>query len=71
MSGRLVRTLVDGRRDARRHEVAWDGNNGSGTELAEGVYYYVCRVFEQRVTGTEESTDVLSGYIELIRGNSE
>jgi gliding motility-associated-like protein len=49
----------------------WEGTNGNGAELAEGVYYYVCRVFEQRVTGTEESTDVLSGYIELIRGSSE
>lgn len=49
----------------------WNGSNGNGTELAEGVYYYVCRVFEQRVTGIEESTEVLSGYIELIRGNGE
>lgn len=49
----------------------WDGTNGSGSELAEGTYYYVCRVFEQRVTGTVEKEEVLSGYIELIRGGSD
>ncbi len=45
----------------------WNGTNNNGQELADGVYYYVCRVFEQRVTGTLESPDALSGYIEVIR----
>ncbi len=47
----------------------WDGRNSSGQDLAEGAYYYVCRVFEQRVSGTVESDTILSGYIELLRGN--
>jgi len=46
----------------------WNGTNTSGDQLEDGVYYYVCRVFEQRVGGTTESKDLLKGYIELIRG---
>jgi len=34
------------------------------------VYYYVCRVFEQRLSGVQERQQELSGYIELIRGGS-
>ena len=47
----------------------WDGTNLSGKELPDGVYYYTCRVFEQRVNGTIARPDILSGYIELLRGN--
>ena len=32
-------------------EIRWNGNNLSGKPLAEGVYYYTCKVFENRVTG--------------------
>ena len=46
----------------------WDGRNLKGQELAEGVYYYTCRVFEQRVAGITPAAGILSGYIELIRG---
>ncbi|GJM33818.1 MAG: hypothetical protein DHS20C18_28190 [Saprospiraceae bacterium] len=47
----------------------WDGTNLRGEQLTEGVYYYRCKVFEQRVSvepvvGQQQ----LSGYIELIRG---
>ncbi|MEM9920463.1 MAG: gliding motility-associated C-terminal domain-containing protein [Bacteroidota bacterium] len=45
----------------------WDGRNQSGTELAEGVYYYVCKYFEERVGGVVPSQQILSGYIELLR----
>ncbi|MBK7871881.1 MAG: hypothetical protein IPJ74_14980 [Saprospiraceae bacterium] len=27
----------------------WDGTNLNGEELAEGVYYYTCSVYERRV----------------------
>jgi hypothetical protein len=38
--GRLVRTLVDGRtREAGRHEIVWDGADGSGRLVAPGVYF--------------------------------
>jgi len=51
-------------------DLNWDGANLNGDELAEGVYYYVCRVFEQRLSGVQERQQELSGYIELIRGGS-
>ena len=49
-------------------EIRWDGTNLSGDPVAEGVYYYNCRVFENRVTGVAARPDLLSGYIHLIRG---
>jgi len=38
--GGLVRTLVDGERDAGRHEIAWDGRTSRGSSADEGVYFY-------------------------------
>ena len=46
----------------------WDGRDSSGNELAEGVYFYACRVFERRVDGITQNPEILKGYIELIRG---
>lgn len=46
----------------------WDGTNLQGEDLAQGTYFYQCRVFEQRVTGIEQQPELLRGYIELIRG---
>ncbi len=48
----------------------WDGTNLNGQALNDGVYYYVCRIFEQRVTGVVEQEELLKGYIQLIRGNN-
>lgn len=50
-------------------ELNWTGTDTSGKELAEGTYFYVCRVYEKRVGGTVLRSDALSGYIELIRGD--
>ena len=49
--------------------INWDGTNKGGKDLAEGTYYYVCKVFENRVSGIEEQSEPLRGYIQLIRGN--
>ncbi len=38
--GQEVRTLVDREQPAGRHQVTWDGHNGSGGEVASGVYLY-------------------------------
>ncbi len=38
LSGRRVRTLVSGQVPAGRHEVVWDGTDGSGRVVASGVY---------------------------------
>jgi hypothetical protein len=40
VAGQLVRTLVDGERDAASYSIAWDGRNNLGTDVASGVYYY-------------------------------
>jgi outer membrane protein assembly factor BamB len=39
VQGRLVRTLVDGERDAGEHVAHWDGRNRGGTEVAAGIYF--------------------------------
>lgn len=47
--------------------INWRGTTLSGNELADGTYYYVCRVFEKRVTGVTEAKNSLSGFIHLIK----
>ncbi|MEZ5064246.1 MAG: FlgD immunoglobulin-like domain containing protein [bacterium] len=39
VSGRLVRTLVDGPLDAGRHAANWDGRDDSGRRVASGVFF--------------------------------
>lgn len=38
--GRRVRTLVDRFETPGRHQVAWDGTDAAGRELASGMYFY-------------------------------
>jgi len=38
--GRHVRSLVDEPRAAGEHELAWDGRDDAGRDVAEGAYYY-------------------------------
>ena len=45
----------------------WTGVNLKGEDLAEGTYYYVCKVFERRVSGVPQRPVALSGFIELVR----
>lgn len=40
ISGRLVRTLVNGRVSAGATTVAWDGRDGGGERVSAGVYLY-------------------------------
>jgi hypothetical protein len=40
VSGRLVRTLVEGRRAAGSHSVRWDGRDDAGRKVSSGVYFY-------------------------------
>ncbi len=49
-------------------QINWNGTNENGKELAEGTYFFVCKVYESRVEGVVLRPGVLSGYIELIRG---
>jgi len=43
VAGRLVRRLVDGRRDAGSYRVQWNGVDGNGAHVASGVYFYRMR----------------------------
>lgn len=47
--------------------INWNGTNFGNKDLAEGTYFYTCKVFEIRVNGVIPSPEILSGYIELIR----
>jgi hypothetical protein len=38
--GEEVRTLMDGLREAGYHNVRWDGKDGNGNPVANGVYFY-------------------------------
>jgi gliding motility-associated-like protein len=55
--------------EATDPQLNWTGTNQSGADLAEGTYFYKCSVFEDRVAGEVLSSKILSGYIELVRGN--
>ncbi|MFN0034067.1 MAG: gliding motility-associated C-terminal domain-containing protein [Saprospiraceae bacterium] len=48
--------------------ISWRGTNEAGKALAEGTYFFVCKVYERRVGGVTLRPGVLSGYIELVRG---
>ncbi len=39
VDGTRVRTLVDGMREAGRHEVSWDGRDDTGRSVAAGTYF--------------------------------
>jgi gliding motility-associated-like protein len=47
--------------------INWNGTTRDGNELAEGTYHYTCRVFETRQEGVIEQSNILSGFIQLIR----
>ncbi len=53
--------------ETRDPNINWEGVNLNGKELPAGSYFYTCKVFEQRVTGTVEAPELLNGYIDLIR----
>lgn len=48
-------------------DINWDGSSFNGEDLAEGVYYYSCQVFERRVTGIVPQAELLSGFIHIIK----
>lgn len=50
VSGRLVRTLVNGDRGAGLHGAVWNGLDNGGREVAAGVYFY-----KLTASGIEES----------------
>ena len=51
VAGRLVRTLVGGRKEPGRHEAVWDGRNERGESVGSGVYFCTMEAGEFRATG--------------------
>ena len=43
VSGRLVRTLVDGTLSAGEHAARWDGRTDGGQRVGSGIYFYTFR----------------------------
>ena len=41
LRGQLVRTFSNLKASVGDHQILWDGNNESGTQVSSGVYYYV------------------------------
>jgi gliding motility-associated-like protein len=48
-------------------QLNWNGKNARDEDLAEGTYFYVCKVFENRVAGAVLGSKILTGYIEMIK----
>ncbi len=48
MRGQLVRTLVDGLREAGRHRLRWFGDNQKGLLISSGTYFLQLRVADQQ-----------------------
>jgi hypothetical protein len=40
VSGRLVRTLVNGSMERQRHQVVWDGMDNASVPVSSGIYFY-------------------------------
>jgi gliding motility-associated-like protein len=48
--------------------INWDGTDfRTGKDLAEGVYHYICYIYEVRITGVAKVETPLKGFIEIIR----
>jgi len=52
-------------------EIGWNGKReNAGPDSPEGVYFYVCKVYEvPSVAGEVSEPRILNGFIHLIRGN--
>jgi gliding motility-associated-like protein len=50
-------------------DISWTGTNLSGQPLADGVYHYVCKVFESSESGNSDPS-LLKGYIQLVSGSN-
>jgi hypothetical protein len=54
LGGRQVRVLAEGYQEPGRREVAWDGQDGEGREVASGVYFYRLEIVGRGVVETRQ-----------------
>jgi len=40
VTGRLIRTLIEGKQGAGHHAVNWDGKSINGRSISSGIYFY-------------------------------
>jgi len=67
--GLLVRTLVDGERDAGTYVDAWDGRDDAGELVPDGPYFYVAEAsVDGRTLTWDLSRDYLDNYFESTDG---
>ncbi|MGD9992180.1 MAG: gliding motility-associated C-terminal domain-containing protein [Salinivirgaceae bacterium] len=51
-------------------QIEWDGKaNNSNIRVAPGVYYYVCDVYEKRISGLEHR--VLTGFVHIFHNDEK
>ena len=50
-------------------DINWQGTDLQNKELAEGVYFYVCKYFTNSIGINTSSEHQLDGFIQLIKGN--
>lgn len=50
ISGRMVRSLMQGRKDSGRYEVLWDGRNEEREQVSGGIYF--CRLTTRHLSQT-------------------
>ncbi|NLI98308.1 T9SS type A sorting domain-containing protein, partial [bacterium] len=50
ITGKLVKTLVDGPQDSGNHSVTWDGTDERGRTISSGVYFYILNARDQKQT---------------------
>lgn len=48
--------------------INWDGTTQDGKAVSAGTYFFVCKVYEKRVSGVVLRSEPLSGYIEIATG---
>lgn len=49
-SGRLVRTLVDEKKEPGYYTANWDGKTDSDTEVSSGIYFYRIKAHSHQAT---------------------
>lgn len=49
-SGRLIRTLFDGRANPGSYVETWDGRDARGSAVGSGMYFYRLRAGERALT---------------------